>query len=367
MVPLLLAAPMLAQPPSSPPPARPAPEKLASLVWIPGGEFDMGSTDPLARRDEAPIHRVRVDGFWISPTEVTNSQFANFVEATGYTTTAERAVDWEQLRQQVAPGTPKPPDDMLRPGSLVFVPPPGQPGESCADLSWWQWTIGADWRHPEGPASDITDRMDHPVVQVSYEDALAYCAWAGGRLPTEAEWEFAARGGLKDAVNPWGNEPIGPTRANTWQGSFPRVNSHEDGFVRTAPVASYPPNGYGLYDMAGNVWEWTSDLFRDDTYALMARSLGPDGVAANPKGPPASHDPRNPHAPDVRVQRGGSFLCNDSYCASYRVSARMGCTPDTGMSHVGIRLVRDAEAPKPTAPAQPIAPPAAVTPPASDH
>ncbi len=210
------------------------------------------------------------------------------------------------------------------------------------DDLWWSWTIGADWRHPEGPGSSIDARMDHPVVQIAYEDAVAYAEWAHKRLPTEAEWEFAARGGLAHAVNVWGDAPIDATRCNTWQGHFPDRNTAEDGFERTAPVKSFPPNGYGLYDMAGNVWEWCSDLYRPDAYARMVLAVGIDGVSVNPTGPTSSLDPRNPDVPVSRVQRGGSYLCNDSYCASYRPSARMACPPDTGLAHLGFRCVQPA-------------------------
>lgn len=311
------------------------------MVWIPGGEFTMGSTDPLARRDESPVHRVRVDGFWMDKTEVTNAQFRAFVEATGYVTVAERAIDWEELKKQLPPGTPKPPDESLQPGSLVFTPP-GRAVDPRDYSRWWSWVPGASWRHPEGPGSTIEGRDHYPVVHIAHDDALAYCAWAGKRLPTEAEWEFAARGGLDAKVNVWGDEPIGPSRANTWQGEFPHRNTLEDGFAGAAPVGSFLPNGYGLHDMAGNVWEWCSDLYRADTYARRVAGLGPGGVAHNPAGPAASFDARNPHEPVVRAQRGGSFLCNDSYCASYRPSARMGGAPDSGASHVGFRCVMPA-------------------------
>jgi formylglycine-generating enzyme required for sulfatase activity len=331
----------------SAPPAQPAapadhPPGPPGMVWIPGGEFTMGSVDPLARPDESPRHRVRVDGFWMDATEVTNAQFAEFVQATGYKTVAERAVDWEELKKQVAPGTPKPPDAMLLPGSLVFTPP-GQPVPLDNIGAWWTWTTGADWRHPQGPSSSIEGKGSDPVVQVAYEDAVAYCAWAGKRLPTEAEWEFAARGGLDGKRNVWGDEPVDPSRCNTWQGHFPDVNSAADGHVRRAPVKTYPPNGYGLYDMAGNVWEWCSDLYRPDTYARRVLQLGEGAVAVNPTGPTSSLDPRNLTAPESRVHRGGSFLCCDSYCASYRPSARMACSPDTGLEHLGFRAVMTAE------------------------
>lgn len=310
----------------------------AGMVWVPGGEFLMGSTDPLARPDEGPVHRVRVDGFFMDATEVTNEQFAAFVAATGYKTVAERPVDWQELEKQVPPGTPKPSDSALQPGSLVFTPP-DHAVDTRAHHQWWKWTAGADWRHPEGPGSSLAERQQHPVVHVAYEDAVAFARWAGKRLPTEAEWELAARGGLSGARNAWGDEPVDARRANTWQGDFPHRGIAQDGFARTAPVKSFPPNGFGLYDMAGNVWEWCSDLFRPDTYARRVVASGRDAVTDNPTGPERSLDPRNPHSPESRVQRGGSFLCHDSYCASYRPSARMGAPPDTGMSHVGFRCV----------------------------
>ncbi len=319
------------------------------MVWIEGGEFKMGSTDPLARPDESPVHRVRVDGFWIDEAEVTNAQFAQFVKATNYKTVAERAVDWEELKKQLPAGTPKPDEKMLLPGSLVFTPP-DHPVDLRAYDQWWAWTTGANWQHPQGPASTIEGKDNYPVVHIAYEDALAYAKWAGKQLPTEAQWEFAARGGLDHTVNVWGNEPVDAKRCNTWQGHFPDKNTEEDGFARAAPVKSFPPNGYGLYDMAGNVWEWCSDLYRPDTYARrmlemdQAGKKGPDRVAVNPTGATRSYDPRNPNSPESRVHRGGSFLCNDSYCASYRPSARMACPPDTGLQHLGMRCIMTKEA-----------------------
>ncbi len=325
-----------------------AAQSTDGMVYIPGGEFAMGSTDPLARLDEAPVHRVRVDGFWIDATEVTNAQFKAFVDATGYVTVAERPVDWEELKKQLPEGTPRPPDEALEPGSLVFTPP-----ESAVDLRnfglWWTWTKGASWKHPEGSGSGIGNRMDHPVVHIAWDDAVAYAQWAGRRLPTEAEWEFAARGGLDGAVNAWGNEPVGPTHANIWDGRFPHNNTLQDGHMRTAPVRSFPPNGYGLYDVAGNVWEWTSDLYRHDEYVRRVSAPMRDGddepLFVNPRGPERAVDPRNPLATRSYVHRGGSFLCNDSYCASYRPSARMAAPSDTAMSHLGFRCVSDAPPP----------------------
>jgi sulfatase modifying factor 1 len=343
------AAAFAAAPPSAPAPSPPASgpstsaSSPASMAWIPGGEFDMGSTDPLARPDEGPVHRVRVDGFWMDTTEVTNRQFAEFVKATNYLTVAERHVDWEELKKQLPPGTPKPADAMLQPGSLVFTPP-DHPVNLADSTQWWSWTTGADWRHPQGPASTVEGKDDYPVVQVCYEDAAAFAKWAGKSLPTEAQWEFAARGGLLHAVNTWGNEPVDPKRCNTWQGHFPDVNTAEDGFAGAAAVKSFPPNAYGLYDMAGNVWEWCADLYRPDTYARQVLAAGKDVAIVNPTGPERSLDPRNPLAAESRVQRGGSFLCNDSYCASYRPSARMACPPDTGLMHLGFRCVMTAQA-----------------------
>jgi formylglycine-generating enzyme required for sulfatase activity len=304
------------------------------MVWVPGGEFTMGSSDdPEARPDEFPAHRVRVDGFWMDQTEVTNAEFRAFVDATGYVSTAERKPDWEELRKQLPPGTPKPSDDRLVAASLVFRSP-AAPVPLDDVGQWWSWTPGADWRHPEGPGSSIDGKDDHPVVQVSWDDAAAYAKWAGKRLPTEAEWEFAARGGLDAKRYFWGDDPVSPARANTWQGHFPDENTAEDGYRTTCPVRAFGANGYGLFGMAGNVWEWCADRYRSDAYAQFGA-----GVAVNPAGPETSYDPRNSYG-ESRVQRGGSFLCHDSYCARYRPSARHGCSPDSGMSHVGFRCAR---------------------------
>ena len=315
--------------------AEPPPvETPKGMTWIPGGAFTMGGVGPEARSDEFPRHVVRVDGFFFGIHEVTNADYQRFIEATGYRTVAERAIDWEQLKQQVPPGTPKPAEELLKPGSLVFTPP-DRP-VSIDDFSqWWTWTTGADWKHPEGPGSSIQTRLDHPVVQVAWEDAVAYCDWKGGRLPTEAEWEFAARGGADGKPFVWGDEQIDPT----WNGRFPDRNDVEDGHARTAPVGTYPANGYGLFDMAGNVWEWCSDLYRPDEYERRVRSLPEGVVATNPTGPLPAADPRTPNPPSSRSQRGGSFLCHPSYCSSYRPSARMATTPDSAASHVGFRIV----------------------------
>jgi sulfatase modifying factor 1 len=312
-------------------------EKPPGMVWIGGGEFTMGTDSNLGWPDEKPAHRVRVDGFWMDETEVTNRQFRCFAEATGYVTTAEKAPSLEDILRQLPPGSLQPSKEKLVPGSLVFTPTPGP--VSLHDYSqWWKWTTGASWRHPEGSESSIADREDHPVVHVSWDDAIAYAKWAGKRLPTEAEWEFAARGGLGGKPYVWGDSPPGiggKWQANIWQGNFPYDNRVEDGYERTSPVKSFPPNGYGLFDMAGNVWEWCSDFYRADLY----ESRADRSVVVNPAGPESSFDPRHPFAP-ARVQRGGSFLCCDSYCSRYRPSARHRCSPDTGMSHVGFRCAR---------------------------
>ena len=309
------------------------------MVWIPGGEFTMGTNDSLiARPEERPAHRVRVHGFWMDTTEVTNRQWAAFVKATGYTSDAEKAPLLEEIMANSAPGTPEPDPALMVPGSLVFTPP-GYDVDLRDWTQWWRWLPGADWQHPEGPGSDIADRMDHPVVHISWRDAVAYCNWAGKRLPTEAEWERAARGGVDDQLFVWGNEA--PTdkiiKCNSWQGSFPNANNAADGHAGTAPVGTYYANGFGLFDMAGNVWEWCSDWIDVTAYGRCE----PHSVQRDPKGPSQSYDPAHPHE-KRRAQRGGSFLCHDSYCERYRPSARQGSTEDSGMSHVGFRCVKDA-------------------------
>jgi len=319
-----------------------AAEAPPGMKWIKGGEFIMGSDQPGARRNEQPVHSVKVDGFWLDEHSVTNAEFGQFVAATGYQTTAEKPVDWEEMKKQVAPGTQKPAEEMLQPGSLVFSPPKG-----AVDLgnmnAWWRWTPGASWRHPEGPGSTVAGREDHPVVHVSWDDAVAYAKWAGKRLPTEAEWEFAARGGFERKRFAWGDEfqLAGKFMANTWTGEFPHTNTRADGFERTSPVNAFPPNGYGLRDMGGNVWNWVSDLYRADAHALMAA----EPTCHNPQGPATSWNPGHPHSGAERVTKGGSFLCHVSYCESYRPSARRGTPPDTGMSHIGFRCVRSGPPP----------------------
>lgn len=319
------------------------------MVRIPGGEFLMGSEEPGAFANEKPVHRVRVDAFYLDKTPVTNSQFAEFVAETGYITIAERELDWEEIRTQLPPGTPRPPPEVLVPGSLVFRPTRGPVDLRRMD-QWWHWTPGASWRHPEGPGSGIKDRMDHPVVQVAWEDAHAYAAWAGKRLPTEAEWEFAARGGLEGKRFAWGNDerPDGQIRVNRWHGTFPFHNTVEDGFAGTSPVGSFPPNGYGLYDMGGNVWNWCMDVYHADAFVSRVHE---DGCCLNPQGPspeererPLAGDPSPPTVSGAlrRVTKGGSFLCHPDYCESYRPAARRGTPPDTGTSHIGFRCAMDA-------------------------
>jgi formylglycine-generating enzyme required for sulfatase activity len=283
------------------------PSAPAGMRWIPPGEFTMGSDDPHSMPNERPTRRVRVSGFWMDEHPVTNAAFAQFVAATGYVTTAERSPDWEQIKTQLPPDTPRPDASVLVAGSAVFTPTAG-PVPLDDVTAWWRWMPGANWRHPEGPGSTVDDRAAHPVVHVSWEDAAAYAKWVGKDLPTEAEWEFAARGGLEGRRYSWGDEPRPGHQhmANTFQGDFPHRQDGEDGFAGTSPVRSFPANGYGLHDMAGNVWQWTADRY--------------DAGG--------------------RVIKGGSFLCHESYCESYRPSARRGAAPDTGSSHVGFRLVR---------------------------
>jgi formylglycine-generating enzyme required for sulfatase activity len=307
------------------------------MVWIPGGSFGMGADNYQSRPDELPKHKVTVGGFWMDVHEVTNAQFREFAEATHYVTTAERKPDWEELKKQLPPGTPKPHDSVLVASSLVFAPPVRQVALNSPS-QWWQWMPQANWRHPEGTKSNIKGKDNWPVVHISWDDAVAYAKWAGKRLPTEAEWEFAARGSLENAIYPWGNEHVeaGKPKANTWQGRFPDHNTVKDQYYGAAPVQAFPPNGYGLYDMAGNVWEWCADWYRNDYYQTVAKA----GDVTNPKGPTDSFDPDEPTVAK-RVQRGGSFLCHDSYCSSYRSSARMKASPDTGLSHAGFRCVRD--------------------------
>jgi len=317
-------------------PPKPWPE---GMVWIPGGEFAMGSDEsgeslcglPGVTRDAQPIHRVFVDGFWMDVTEVTNAQFEKFVSATGYVTIAERTPTKEEF--------PTAPPENLVSGSVVFTRTPGAVPLNN-HFQWWRYEPGANWRHPEGPASTIDGRGKYPVVHIAYDDAIAYAKWAGKRLPTEAEWEFAARGGVEGLLYAWGNEfrPGGKFMANTYQGPFPVKDKGEDGFVGLAPVSQFPPNGFGLFDMAGNVWEWCSDWYRPDYFAQLAAA---GGVARNPQGPNVPFDPSESHE-KKRVHRGGSFLCTDLYCTRYMVGTRGKGESSTGTNHLGFRCVKSA-------------------------
>jgi formylglycine-generating enzyme required for sulfatase activity len=298
------------------------------MVWVPGGTFKMGSDKFYA--EEYPVHSVTLDGFWIDRFTVTNAEWSRFVEATGHVTLAERTPNAEDYPGALA--------ELLVPASVVFNKPKGRVDlRNC--FNWWTYVSGADWRHPEGPRSSIKDREQHPVVHVAYGDAEAYARWAGKDLPTEAEWEFAARGGLDGADFVWGNEftPDGKHMANTWQGEFPWQNLATDGYEGTAPVGSFLPNGYDLYDMAGNVWEWTTDWFQE--HAKMKRSccgsLNPRGGVMDQSYDPASPDVKIPR----KVMKGGSFLCAPNYCRRYRPAARMAQPIDTSTCHLGFRCV----------------------------
>jgi formylglycine-generating enzyme len=306
------------------------------MTWIPGGEFSMGAQDPPAMDnvgmkatiDSRPIHRTYVDGFYMDKTDVTNGQFAEFVKATDYVTVAER-----KPRPEDFPGAP--PENLVA-GGVVFSPP-DHAVPLNNHVNWWNYIYGASWQRPLGPRSDIKSKENYPVVQIAYEDAVAYAAWAGKRLPTEAEWEFAARGGLAGKPFLWGDDfrPNGKWMANTHQGRFPVTDAGDDGHAGIAPVEQYPANGYGLYDMAGNVWQWTSDWYRPDYYQQLA-AVG--GVARNPQGPASSYDPSEPMA-QKKVQRGGSFLCTEQYCSRYLVGTRGKGEVSTGTNHLGFRCV----------------------------
>jgi formylglycine-generating enzyme required for sulfatase activity len=304
------------------------------MVWIPGGSFRMGSEEArypqceggqcAGPNDALPLHTVELDGFWMDRTPVTNAQFARFVEATGHVTTAEK-----QLEAKDYPNTPP---EHLVPGSYVFRPPPGEVS-LLNHRAWWRYEPGTNWRHPDGPGSGIDGLDDHPVVHVNWDDAAAYARWAGKRLPAEAEWEYAARGGLDQKRYVWGDElcPDGKWMANVWQGRFPSENTAADGFRGTSPVASFPPNGYGLHDMSGNVWQWCQDWYAPDYYK--------DSPTRDPRGPPSSFDPSEPGIAK-RVQRGGSFLCSDLYCKGYLPGSRGKGEANVGAAHIGFRCVR---------------------------
>ncbi len=296
----------------------------------------MGTNEADAYPAEKPAVEVEVSGFWMDTHEVTNEAFAKFVEATGYVTVAERKPEWEELRKQLPPGTPKPDDSVLVPGGMVFSPPPYPVPTQDISL-WWKWVNGANWKNPEGPGSSIEGKEKYPVVQVSFEDAEAYAAWIGKRLPTEFEWEFAARGGVNGKRFAWGDElhPNGQYLANTFQGVFPHDNEGKDGYLGASPVGTFAPNSFGLHDMIGNVWELTSDWYDALKLARLAGQAPKLDANMNP-----CYNPDNPYAME-RVMKGGSFLCAPNYCVNYRPSARQGTAYDSGTSNVGFRLVKD--------------------------
>jgi formylglycine-generating enzyme len=315
------------------------PEVPESMVYIPAGTLKMGGNNDQASPNEFPQHDVKIDAFFMDETEVTNAMFEKFIIATGYITVAERQIIWDSLAKQLPPDTPKPADSLLQPGALVFINT-SQPVPLNDPSQWWKWVIGANWRHPLGPESDIVGKENHPVVQVAWEDAVAYCEWASKRLPTEAEWEWAARGGLKEMIYPWGSDDINTSTkplANFFQGLFPYQDTGEDGFIGTAPVMTFNPNGYGLYDMAGNVWEWCNDWLIEDFYTT------PLAKVPNTKGPEDPNINYNAGQTYQKVVRGGSFLCTDQYCSGYRNARRMGSSSDTGLNHTGFRCVKNVQ------------------------
>ena len=312
-------------------------KEIEGMVWIPGGSFYQGAldNDTLALLHEKPRHLVHIDGFYMDISPVTNKEFRDFVKETGYITTAERDVNWGELARQLPPGTDKPHDSLLKAGSLIFSKTK-KPITDFGDFSqWWKWKIGANWKKPRGD-NDISGKDNYPVVHISYEDALAYCKWADKRLPTEAEWEYAARANRDDAIYYWGNDHDSlKYKANTWEGQFPFENSKIDGYENLAPIKSFPANDFGLYGMSGNVWEWTSDWYNVNYY----KDLLEDKAAChNPKGATHAFNPNNIYAQE-KVIKGGSFLCNINYCISYRISAKMSSTPDTSLEHLGFRTV----------------------------
>ena len=309
----------------------------ANMVWIPAKTFLQGAkpNDVYAMPREKPAHEVTVSGFFMDITEVTNKQFKAFVDATNYITVAEREIDWEEMQKELPVGTPKPHDSIFKPGSLIF----NKNVEAVVNMEnyaqWWTWKIGANWKQPQGPGSSIEGQDNFPVVHVALEDALSYCKWANRRLPTESEWESAAQGTNNNAIFTWGNNPeFLNTKANTWQGVFPTKNESIDGYKYIAPVKSFEPNSMGLYDMSGNVWEITSDFFNINYY----KELDKNKPLINPKGANKTFTPSNPYGTEY-VIKGGSFLCHASYCASFRISAKMGMAPDSGSDHAGFRTV----------------------------
>jgi len=314
-------------------------ETPEGMVWIPGGIYTQGavSHDKEAMHHEKPAHKVAIDGFFMDTTVVTNAKFSKFIKETGYVTTAERKPEWEELKKQFPGRTPKPHDSILQPGSLIFKKTKTSVPNLYDFSQWWEWSIGANWKEPNGPGSSIKGKDNHPVVHISYEDAQAYCKWANRRLPTEAEWEFASRAGDTNTIFFWGDDVTNLAKyANTWEGEFPVNNTKIDGYENTSPVGNYPANANGLYDMAGNVWEWTSDWYNTSYFGQLAKK----GIVRNPKGASEPFNKNNPLAQE-KVIRGGSYLCSYSYCASYRISARMFSSGDSSTGHLGFRTVTD--------------------------
>ena len=312
-------------------------ENPEGMVWVEGKSYTKGAknNDVFAMMREKPSHEVYIDGFFIDATEVTNNQFKKFVDETGYVTIAEREIDWEEMKKSLPIGTPKPHDSILQPGSLIFNDQIKRVENMENYFQWWRWQTGANWKAPKGPGSNIENKGNFPVVHIAYEDAIAYCDWSNRRLPSEAEWESAAQGNYINAVYTWGNEiDLLNSNANTWQGDFPVKNESKDGFEMIAPVKSFPPNSIGIFDMIGNVWEITDDLFNVNYYS----ELSTESELINIKGASTCYNPSNPFEKQY-VMKGGSFLCHDSYCASYRISARMGVSIDSGSDHTGFRTV----------------------------
>ena len=311
------------------------------MVWVEGKSYTKGAkqNDDYAMMREKPSHEVYIDGFYIDVTEVTNNQFQKFVNETGYLTIAEREIDWDEMKKSLPAGTPKPHDSILKPGSLIFNDKLKKVDDMNNYFQWWRWQTGANWRSPKGPGSNIENKGNYPVVHIAYEDAKAYCEWANRRLPTEAEWESAAQGNYKNAIFPWGDETnLLNSNANTWQGNFPIKNESIDGYKMIAPVKSFPPNSIGIFDMVGNVWEITDDLFNVNYYS----EISTETELKNLKGASSCYNPSNPYEIQY-VMKGGSFLCHDSYCASYRISARMGVSVSSGSDNTGFRTVATPE------------------------
>jgi sulfatase modifying factor 1 len=313
------------------------PQAISNMVLINGGDFTMGSDAIDARKDQKPAHKVHINSFYMDTTPVTNREFKAFVDATGYVTTAEMPPKLEDIMSQVPPGTTPPSQESLVAASLVFKPTDGPVALNNSN-KWWEWKKGANWKHPLGPSSTITGKDDHPVVHISWYDAKAFATWAKKRLPTEAEWEYAAYGGKTNVKYTWGSDEFSEEnpQCNIWHGSFPHKSTKDNGYYGTTPVKTFAANSYGLYDMSGNVWQWCSDLYNAGYYQEKAKNA----VSNNPKGPEKSHDPDEPYSAK-HVHRGGSFLCHASYCKGYQITARMKTSPDTSLNHLGFRCAKD--------------------------